>query len=108
MYEKFLRDRITELRLKKNVSEYQMSLDLGQNRCYIQGISSGKSLPSMRLFFRICSYFDLTPDEFFLPTPNPSVLAQKAATAMEELSDTDILALLGIIRQLREKYPEHN
>ena len=44
---KYIRDRITELRLKKNVSEYQMSTDLGQNKGYIQAISSGKALPSM-------------------------------------------------------------
>ncbi len=28
--EQFVRNRITELRLKKNISEYQMSLDLGK------------------------------------------------------------------------------
>ena len=35
VYDKFVADRITELRLKKNVSEYQMSLDLGRNKTYI-------------------------------------------------------------------------
>ena len=30
-----LRNRITELRLKKGVSEYQMSMELGQNRSHI-------------------------------------------------------------------------
>ena len=29
MNEKFVRDRITQLRLRKGVSEYQMSYDLG-------------------------------------------------------------------------------
>ena len=28
----YIQERITELRLKKNVSEYQMSTDLGQNK----------------------------------------------------------------------------
>ena len=41
MEKKFIGDRITELRIKKNVSEYQMSLDLGKNKSYIQSISSG-------------------------------------------------------------------
>ncbi len=39
MDEEFIRNRITELRLKKGVSEYQMSMELGQNRSYIQAIS---------------------------------------------------------------------
>ena len=32
----FIRHRVTELRLKKGVSEYQMSLDLGHSRSYVQ------------------------------------------------------------------------
>ena len=47
MDEEFIRNRITELRLKKGVSEYQMSMELGQNRSYIQAISSGRSMPSI-------------------------------------------------------------
>ena len=50
MDEEFIRNRITELRLKKGVSEYQMSMELGQNRSYIQAISSGRSMPSMSSF----------------------------------------------------------
>lgn len=46
----FVRDRITQLRLKKGVSEYQMSYDLGHSRSYVYNISSGKSLPPMAEF----------------------------------------------------------
>ena len=35
--EQFVRNRITELRLKKNISEYQMSLDLGKNKSLYSG-----------------------------------------------------------------------
>ena len=42
---KFIRDRITQLRIQKGVSEYKMSYDLGHSRSYIYNISSGKSLP---------------------------------------------------------------
>ena len=65
MDKKYVADRITELRIKKNVSEYQMSLDLGKNKSYIQNISSGRSLPSMSQFYEICQYFDITPHQFF-------------------------------------------
>lgn len=43
MDEEFIRNRITELQLKKGVSEYQMSMELGQNKSYIQAISSSCS-----------------------------------------------------------------
>ena len=61
----FIRDRITELRLNKNISEYKMSMDLGHSKSYIQSISSGRALPSMSEFLYICDYLGVTPQEFF-------------------------------------------
>ena len=61
----FIRRRITELRHSKRLSEYQLSLELGQCKSYIQGITSGKSLPSMQQLFKICRYFHITPAQFF-------------------------------------------
>lgn len=60
----FVRERITSLRMKKGVSEYQMSYDLGHSRGYINNISSGKSLPSVAELLSICDYFGITPAEF--------------------------------------------
>ena len=54
MTAEFVRERITQLRMQKGVSEYKMSYDLGHSRGYINNISSGKSLPSMTEFFAIC------------------------------------------------------
>ena len=59
MDEKFIRDRISQLRIQKGVSEYQMSYDLGHSRSYIFNISSGKSLPPMAEFLHIC--FSMNP-----------------------------------------------
>ena len=78
----FVRDRITQLRLKKGVSEYQMSYDLGHSRSYVYNISSGKSLPPMAEFLQICNYFDITPSQFFDESEENPALLQ---TAIEEL-----------------------
>ena len=59
-YEALLRQRITELRLKRDVSEHRMSLDLGKSGAYIRSISSGAALPSLRELFRMIEYFELT------------------------------------------------
>lgn len=40
MYDEFVRNRITQLRMQKGVSEYQMGYDLGHSRGYIYNISS--------------------------------------------------------------------
>jgi len=61
----FIGERITELRLKKGVSEYQMSYDLGRNKNYVRAITSGRSLPSVQGLFEIIEYFYMSPSEFF-------------------------------------------
>ena len=58
-YDKLLRERITELRLKRNVSERRMSLDLGKSDSYIRGITSGAALPSLSELFNIIEYFGI-------------------------------------------------
>lgn len=69
-YEEFIRSRITDLRLRKNVSEHKMSLDLDKSGSYIRGISSGAALPSTKELFNIIEYFEMTPSEFFAPLDN--------------------------------------
>lgn len=100
MDERFIRDRITQLRLCKGVSEYQMSYDLGHSRGYVYNISSGKSLPPMKEFLAICDYFELTPQQFFDEgTQNPELI-QKAISGMKQLNEDDLLMLLGFINRL--------
>ena len=103
MNEEFVRERITQLRLKKNISEYQMSYDLGHSRGYVYNISSGKSLPPLKEFFAICDYFDITPSRFFDDGEKNPELVQKALSGMRELDDEDLLMLIGIINRLHKK-----
>lgn len=85
----FIRKRITELRLAKDCSEYQVSLDLGYSKGYIQSITSGHSLPSIRSLLDICNYFNVTPSEFF-----------------NEETTLDSPLLLQIVKDLRTLPPE--
>ena len=103
MYEDFVKERITQLRLKKGVSEYQMSYDLGHSRGYVYNISSGKSLPPLKEFFAICDYFDITPRQFFDESTQNPELIQKALNGMKQLNEDDMLMLLGIINRLLRK-----
>ncbi len=102
MYEKYVRERITQLRLKKGVSEYQMSYDLGHSRGYVYNISSGKALPPLKEFFAICEYFEITPQQFFDDAAPHPELIQKAIEGMEQLNEDDMLMLLGIINRMRK------
>jgi len=57
--------RLTDLRIQKNVSARDMSLALGQNAGYINNIENSGNYPSMAVFFYICDYLGVTPQEFF-------------------------------------------
>ena len=101
--EQFVRNRITQLRLAKGISEYQMSYDLGHSRGYVYNISSGKSLPSMSEFFSICDYFGITPSEFFDTEQNNPVLVSKAVEELKSLNDNDMLLALTLLNRLNQK-----
>lgn len=99
----FIRNRITELRLKKGVSEYQMSYDLGHSRSYIYNISSGKSLPPMTEFLEICNYFGITPSQFFDDSIENPALLQSAIDELRKLNDDDMMLIIGHIRRLTKE-----
>jgi transcriptional regulator with XRE-family HTH domain len=97
----FIGERITELRLKRGVSEYQMSYDLGHNKNYIRAITSGRSLPSVEGLFAIIDYFEMTPAEFF-DKDYPQMI-RKAIDYMKKLDDENMLLLLNIIQLFCQK-----
>lgn len=99
----FIRNRITELRLKKGVSEYQMSYDLGHSRSYIYNISSGKCLPPMAEFLEICNYFGITPSQFFDDSIENPALLQSAIDELRKLNDDDMMLIIGHIRRLAKE-----
>ena len=99
----FIRNRITELRLKKGVSEYQMSYDLGHSRSYIYNISSGKCLPPMAEFLEICNYFGITPSQFFDDSTENPALLQSAIDELRKLNDDDMMLIIGHIRRLTKE-----
>jgi len=103
MTAEFVRDRITQLRLQKGVSEYKMSYDLGHSRGYINNISSGKSMPSMLEFFAICEYFDITPIEFFNSKVSNPNLVRKTIENLEQLDAEDMELIQRTVERLLKK-----
>jgi len=102
MNPEFVRNRITQLRIQKGVSEYKMSYDLGRSRGYINNISSGKTLPSMTEFFSICEYFSITPIQFFDTGAENPVIIQEILQRLLLLDNTDLeLTLKNVDRLLK-------
>ena len=89
-YDEFIRGRITELRIRKEVSEHRMSLDLDKSGSYIRGITNGAALPSLKELFNIISYFEMTPAEFFAPLDSKDTPYQKLCERLSTLTDEEI------------------
>ena len=99
----FIRDRLSVLRTKKNVSEYKMSLDLGHSKSYMQSISSGRALPSMSEFLFICEYLGVTPKEFFDEDINEPLLVQKLYNLTKAMPQEDLDVLINTAQRLYDK-----
>lgn len=102
MLDNFIRERITELRLARNASEYQMSAELGKSPGYVQSITSGRTMPSMEQLFNIIDYFDMTPSEFFDPANHDSQTLRSAIHTLRSLPEESVAAIMPLLRHLRE------
>ncbi len=100
MYEEFIRNRINELRMKQDLSEYQLSLELGHSQGYIQSITSGRNLPSMNAFLDICTYFEITPAEFFDPDIKTPHLINNILNDIKKLTESDLLLLSTVLKRI--------
>ena len=96
----FVRERISQLRVRKDVSEYKMSYDLGHSRGYIHNISSGKTLPSMAEFLAICDYFGIHPADFFDEGKHNPIVLEHAIEVLNQLKDEDVALLLPYMKRL--------
>ncbi len=98
----FIRDRLSVLRTKKNVSEYRMSRDLGHSKSYIQSISSGRALPSMCEFLYICEYLEVTPKQFFDEDITEPQLVQRLYELTRNMSEADLNILISTAERLNK------
>lgn len=104
MNEQFIRDRITQLRINKNVSEYKMSYDLGHSKGYIQSISSGRAMPSMSEFLYICEYLGVTPQQFFSEDISNPIQLQTAIDLITRLNDKDLQYIITLAERLNNAW----
>lgn len=104
MDESFIRNRITELRVKKGDSEYRMSTFMGKSKGYIQSISSGRALPSMSEFLYMCEYFGITPQQFFDEGKENPALLNEAVAIMNGMDDDDLKAVIGLLARFKTEH----
>lgn len=100
--EQFIK-RLVELRMNKGVSARDMSLSIGQSAGYINNIENGVNLPSMSVFFYICEYLGVTPEEFFdLESKNPTKL-DSIIKDLKHLDDKQLDTISNLVKDLIHK-----
>ena len=57
----------------------------------------------MKEFLSICNYFEITPQQFFDESTSTPELIQKAIDGMRQLSESDLIMLLGFINRLKNE-----
>ena len=99
----FIGKRITDLRLKEDISEYQLSLDLGKSKSYINNITCGKTLPSLTELLNICDYFNLDVKDFFDTENSDPIVTAEILDMLKKLNKEDLDMVYKIVRRLAGK-----
>ena len=99
--EKEFQERLAELRLQKDVSAREMSQSIGQSENYICNIENHHNLPSMSVFFYICDYLKVTPQEFFdLESRAPDRLSEITAK-LKRLNPEQLALVSKLVDQMK-------
>ncbi len=101
MYEEYFSRRLAQLREQKQVSAREMSLSLGQNESYINRIENQHAFPSMQVFFYICEYLEITPQEFFDVDNSAPSKANQLSSKLKGLTPEQIKAVDQIVTVMR-------
>ncbi|MCD8189363.1 MAG: helix-turn-helix domain-containing protein [Clostridiales bacterium] len=92
--------RLMKLREQKGVSAREMSLFLGQNPGYINNIENEKAMPSMKVFFSICDYFDISPHEFFDVETEAPYQTQEIVSNLNRLNQEQRGIISAVIKEM--------
>lgn len=101
-YEKFIRNRISEFCIKANISETKLSYEIDHAHGYINSITTGKMLPSMKEFLTICDYFEISPSSFFDVDLKSPTLVSAFFEQIKDFSDEDLGAILHIVERMQK------
>lgn len=109
----FIKNRIAELRMTRDVSERQMSRELGRDSSFLSRVTRNKYYPSLPTIIDICEYFDISLSEFFRDDDDFDIAAEQLMHRINEittkkdrevlckifniLDDRDIKALIRIL-----------
>ena len=93
-------ERLAKLRTRKGVSAREMSLSLGLSPNYINKIENSKSLPSMKNFFDICDFLEISQKDFFDEDSSNPTMVNEMVTEYKRLNDNTQTYFMEIVKEL--------
>lgn len=97
-YLDFIARRVHELRSKTGITAREMSIELGQNPTYISQIEGKKALPSVPGLIAICTFFDMTPQDFFDEREGQHGILGSIIHEAATLDDSELFILREVAR----------
>ena len=101
-----IKSRIEELRLKKGMSIYELTIkaDLSENTIYHW--YNNRSSPSLGGLKAVCKAMDITIEEFFNPKTKEALSSRESEMVelFSQMMSEEQDALLTILRKNRERY----
>jgi len=98
---------IKEARLKKGMTREQAAALVPIDPRYLTNIENKGKNPSLQIFYKLITLFDLSVDQFFYPNVQPakSTKRKQLDSVLDDLNDKDLIivsAVLGGIRESKE------
>lgn len=102
MNQEWFSSRLTQIRTARKLSARDLSLSLGQSPGYINKIENNRSMPSMQVFFYLCEYLQITPDEFFDQNITYPILLNETIAELKKLDSLQLEHVLSIVKDINE------
>ena len=98
--ERYILNRITQLRLEKGISEKQMSRDIGKNSSYLASMIKSKNLPSTGALIDICEYLEIPLKDFFDTEYEHPVTVNKIVTELKKFSEKELEMVYSLVTHI--------
>ncbi len=100
MNQEWFSSRLAQLRTARKMSARDLSLSLGQSAGYINKIENNRSLPSMQVFFYLCDFLQITPEEFFDQNITYPILMNETISELKKLDEQQLEHVLDILKDI--------
>ncbi len=102
MTKEYIRNRIANIRISKNISARKLSLELGMSSEYVNQVENGRLTPSLDFILNFCDYFGLSVSEFFNQTNVFPLEYKELLSELNKLTPDELSQIINIIKLINK------